>query len=63
MSDIKDAIDAMVNLNQFAAIQAMTENGLLRGNVPAARKISDICKKEIQRQLKIHDKAMGRTNQ
>ena len=61
MRNIKDAVEAMVNLNQFAAIQAMAEHGLVRGNIAAAKKINEICKKEMQRQLKIYDKAMERT--
>lgn len=62
-NDVKKAVDAMVNLNMFAAIKELTENGLLRGgNNAAAKKISDICNKEQQRQLKLYDESISRIN-
>jgi len=60
MSYIKEATDAMVNLNLFATIEAMIENGLLRGEIKAAEQIRLICLKEKQRQLRIYDNAVAR---
>jgi hypothetical protein len=55
---IKEAAEAHTNLNLFAAIQALLENGLVYGGEnAAAAKIIAICRKEQNRQLAIYDAA------
>lgn len=57
----KDAADALVRLNSFGAILALTESGLFPGGDPVqVGQINAICKRAIQRELKKYDAALGR---
>ena len=61
---LKLAAQAHTDLNIFAAIVALLESGCVYGGSAAAvRRITKICQKEQQRQLRIYDdqtvKALG----
>lgn len=61
--DVDAAMTAKSNLNIFAALVAILEGGTLSGGDNAAkRRITAICHKEQQRQLKIMDKAVAAVN-
>lgn len=55
-----DAAKAMVRLNLFAAIEALTENGLCPGGEPAAlRQIRAICQRAMKTELNKYDVALA----
>lgn len=56
---MEDAARAHSNLSTFAAVEALLEGGVVYGDVPAARRIIEICKKEAQRQLRLYDAAIA----
>lgn len=59
-TDAIEAAKAMVRLNSFAAILALTESGLFPGVEPeAVSKINAICKKAMQAELTKYDAALA----
>lgn len=55
---VKTAAGALSNLNMFAAIAALTENGLIRvESERAASRIRKIAEEEQQRMLRRYDRA------
>lgn len=54
---VKRISDARCNLNTFAQIDLLCEGGSMTGSHAGARQISRICKREMQRELRVMDKA------
>lgn len=59
---MRAAMNADKDLNIFGAIIAILEGGTISGSNAAAKKIVDVCHKEMQRQLRILDKAVAAVN-
>lgn len=60
--NMMDAMEAHKHLNIFAAVEALLTGGTISGDNPAAKTIIAICRAEIQRQLKLTDKAVAAAN-
>ena len=59
--NIRVAMNAHTDLNTFASLQAILEGGCLHGPTcyKSSQRIIAICKKEMQKQLAIMDKAIA----
>lgn len=53
---IREAARAHTNLNTFGSVVSILEGGQVYGPNATASRIIAMCKKEMQRQLKIYDK-------
>lgn len=59
------AMDAHANINAFASVVGVLENGTVYGPTASTagrttRRIIELCKTEMQRQYVLREKAMGR---
>jgi len=59
---VEAAMKASSNLNIFGGVKALLEGGTISGECAAQRKIIAICNAEMQRQLRLIDKAVAQAN-